>query len=433
MGPELSGGLAILALLVLLGFGVPIVWAMSLVAAAGMWMGVGWTFAFATFQTLPMATVANYSLVVIPMFLLMGGFCHRAAIIDGLYDAAHRLTSRTRGNLLVATVLASAGFAAASGSSLAASSVFTRIALPQMLKFGYSPGVAAGCIAAAGTLAAIIPPSIAMVIIASLTNQSAGTLLIAGIVPGLLTAGVYVVGIKLFLLRFPRWAPDADERFTWRQKLAGLRSLWSILLLGGFIMGGIYSGWFSPSAAGAVGAFGALAIGVAMRRLGPGAIWSCLVESAHSTIRLFAIIVAGLLFSRYLVISGFIGAINGGMKELGVGPVELIAFMIVLYLVLGMFVDSLSLLVITLPTFYPIATGMGLDPVWFSIIAVKLVEIAAITPPVGLNLFAVLGATDQVKSSQLFRGVMPFVAMEIVTLGLLLAFPALTTWLPGRM
>lgn len=428
-----NGGLAIAALLLLLSFGVPIVWAMSLVAAAGMYLVAGPVFAIATFKTLPVATVSNYSLVVIPMFLLMGSFCYRARIIEGLYDAAHRFTARTKGNLLIATVLASAAFAAASGSSLAASSMFARVAMPQMLKYKYAPGVAAACIAATGTLAAIIPPSVAIVIVASLTSQSAGKLLIAGVLPGLLTAAVYIVGIKLFLLRFSDWAPDTDERFSWREKIVGLKSVWSVVVLGGFVMGGIYVGWFSPSSAGAVGAAGALLIGLSTRTIKLPGIWDSLAECAYGTARLLAIIVAGLLFSRFLAVSGFITTMNTTIADLGVSPFTLMACMIAIYLILGMFVDSLSLLVITLPTLFPISQSVGLDPVWFAIISIKLVEIAAITPPVGLNLFAVLGATDAVSSTQLFKGIVPFILLELVTLTLLISFPVIATWLPSQM
>lgn len=433
MDPILIGSLAIAAMLILLATGMPIVWAMSLVAAGGMYLTAGPRFMLATFETLPVAATANYMLVVIPMFLLMGSFCYRAQIIEGLYEAAHRFTARMHGNLLIATVIASALFAATSGSSLAASSMFTRVALPQMVRHGYSASISAACIAATGTLAAIIPPSVAMVIVASLTNQSAGKLLIAGIIPGILTAVIYVVGIKLFLLKYPEWAPRVTERFTLRQKISGLKSLWSVLVLGGFIIGGIYAGWFSPSSAGAVGAAGALLIGLAMRKLTAGSIYESLIESALGTVRLLAIIMAGLLFSRFLVISGFINAVNSTITELQVSAFVLMTCIVLIFLILGMFIDSLSLLVITLPTLYPISQSVGLDPVWFAIIAIKLVEISAITPPVGLNLFAVSGATNLVTTSQLFRGIIPFVLLEMVTLAILLAFPIISTWLPAQM
>lgn len=429
----LSGLYALLGLLVLLGLGVPVAWSMALVAGVGMYMTAGWTFTFTTFQTLPIATLTNYTLVVIPMFLLMGAFSHRAGIIEQLYEAANRFTSQLKGNLLVATVLSSAGFAAASGSTLASASVFTKLALPPMLKHGYSPGFSAACIAASGTLAGLIPPSVIMIIVASLTNQSAGVLLVAGILPGVLTAAVYIVGIKFVLVAKPDWAPAVQVRYSWREKMGSLKGVWAVILLGALIMGGIYTGAFSPSAAGAVGAAGALLIGMGMRKIGPRAISESLASSALSTARIFIIIIAGLLLSRFLMISGFIGDVERFVSSLGIGPFELIAFMIVLFLVLGVFVDSLSLMVITLPFLFPIATSIGIHPVWFSVFAVKLVEIAAITPPVGLNLFAVLGATKSVRSGALFKGVIPFIVMEIVVLALIIAIPGIIIWLPDNM
>lgn len=433
MNSSLIGMFGIFALLGLLAIGVPIAWSMTFVAVVGMWLVIDANFAFAMLESLPFDTANNYDLVVIPMFILMGGFASRSGIIEGLYEAVHRFTARAKGNLFFATILAAAGFAAASGSTLVSSTVFTKIAMPQMIRFGYSRGVAAGCIAAAGTLAALIPPSIGMVIIATLTDQSLGALLIAGIIPGVLTAGAYILGLRLFLIRYPEWAPDTNERFTFREKIAGLRSLWGVILLAGLIIGGIYFGVFSPSAAGAVGAAGALLIGLSARKLPLPAIWDSLRESTLVTGRLMVILIGGLLMGRFLLISGFTDQVSNLVVTFGVSPLQLMLYITIMYVVMGMFIDSMSMIVITLPFLFPISQALGINEIWFSIIILKLIEIAAITPPVGLNLFAVLGAAPEVSSRELFKGVLPFILIEFLVLGSFFIFPDLITWLPETM
>lgn len=428
-----SGLFSIAALMVLLALGVPIAWSMVAVAVVGMWFVIDGNFAMSMLETLPYDTGVNFTLVVIPMFILMGGFSSRAGIIEGLYEAVHRFTARTKGNLIYATILASAGFAAASGSTLVSSTVFTRIAMPQMLKFGYSPGISAGSIAASGTLAALIPPSVGIIIIASLTNQSVGELLIAGVVPGILTAGAYISGMRLFLVRYPQWAPLTNERYSWRDKMGGLRMIWSVVLLATLIIGGLYSGLFSPSAAGAVGAAGALIIGLSMRRLSRNDIWESFKEGTLVSGRLLMIIIGGLLMGRLLLINGFTDEINNFVASLGVTPLELMIYISIMFIVMGMFVDSLSLIVITLPFLFPISQSLGINEIWFGIIILKLIEIAAITPPVGLNLFAVMGAAPELKASELYRGIVPFILIEIVVLILLFAFPGIVLWLPETM
>lgn len=430
----ISGMLGFAGLLGLLALGVPVAVALALVAAAGLFMTVGSTFMLTTFQTTPYAIASDYTFVVVPMFVLMGGIAQRAGIIADLYTAAHYMLNRVKGSLLMATVLAQAGFAAASGSTVVASSVFTRMALPEMLRFGYNGGLAGGCIAAAGTLAGLIPPSIAMVLYAMLTTQPVGALLIAGIIPGVLTAAAYMIGIRVLLVFRPEWAPPSREVITWRMRGRALSKVWSVLLLMTIVMGGIYVGFYPPSAAGAVGAAGALAIAISMRRIRSRDFWDALIEAARVSAMIFAIVIAGLIFSRFLLISGFIGDLRGWVLASEMTVAGFILATIVLFLLLGMFIDSVSLLVIAVPFLYPVSQALGIDPIWFAVIIIKLIEIAAITPPVGLNLYAVLAAADRrLQAGALFRGVLPFIVIEFCVLGLLLAFPLLVTWLPARM
>jgi tripartite ATP-independent transporter DctM subunit len=418
----------------LLALGIPVAYAIGTVAILGILYAVGPVFLLSTIQSLPYAFASDYNFVVVPLFVLMGALASRAGIISDLYQAAFQLTSRVRGSLMMATVMAQAMFAAISGSTTVAANIFTRMALPEMTRYGYNKGVSAGCVAAAGTLAGLIPPSIAMVLYAILTGEPVGKLLIAGILPGVLTAVGYIVGIKVMLMVRPEWAPLITERFTLKQKFKALTNTWTVVLLIGLVLGGIYAGAFPPSAAGAVGAAGVLVIALSTRRLPKGALWESLIESARVSAVLFLIVMAGLMFSRFLLISGFIGDLKTFVTAVELTAPMFIAMVIVLFLILGCFVDSVSLMVITLPFLYPISKALGIDGIWFGVLVIKLIEIAAITPPVGLNLFAVMSAAKgQLQSRELFMGVIPFLIMEAFILALMIAFPSIATLLPTLM
>jgi len=422
------------AMIGLLALGIPVAYAIGTVAILGILYAVGPVFLLSTMQSLPYAFASDYNFVVVPLFVLMGALASRAGIITDLYQAAFQLTSRVRGSLMMATVMAQAMFAAISGSTTVAANIFTRMALPEMTRYGYNKGVSAGCVAAAGTLAGLIPPSIAMVLYAILTGEPVGKLLIAGILPGVLTAVGYIVGIKVMLMVRPEWAPLITERFTLKQKFKALTNTWTVVLLIGLVLGGIYAGAFPPSAAGAVGAAGVLVIALSTRRLPKGALWESLIESARVSAVLFLIVMAGLMFSRFLLISGFIGELKTFVTAVELTAPMFIAMVIGLFLILGCFVDSVSLMVITLPFLYPISKALGIDGIWFGVLVIKLIEIAAITPPVGLNLFAVMSAAKgQLQSRELFMGVIPFLIMEAFILALMIAFPSIATLLPTLM
>lgn len=422
------------AMIALLAMGIPVAYAIGAVAIAGIFYAVGPVFLLSTIQSLPYAFASDYNFVVVPLFVLMGALASRAGIISDLYNAAFKLTSHIRGSLMMATVMAQAMFAAISGSTTVAASIFTRMALPEMTRYGYNKGVSAGCVAAAGTLAGLIPPSIAMVLYAILTGEPVGKLLIAGILPGVLTAVGYIVGIRVMLIFKPEWAPMITERFSLKDKFKAITNTWAVMVLIGLVLGGIYAGAFPPSAAGAVGAAGALVIALSTRRLPKGALWDSLIESARVSAVLFLIVMAGLLFSRFLLISGFIADLKTFVTAIELTATMFVAMVIVLFLILGCFVDSVSLMVITLPFLYPISKALGIDGIWFGVLIIKLIEIAAITPPVGLNLFAVMSAAKgQLQSRELFAGVTPFLVMEALLLALLITFPAIATYLPALM
>lgn len=428
------GLIGIGCLLTLTALGVHVGVSILSVGMVGLALTGGPHFAGITITNLPYETSSQYSFIVVPMFVLMGAFAAQAGIVRDVYTAAYKWTSGIRGGLYVATCAASAGFSAISGSTVVNSAVFTRIALPEMIRFGYDRALGAGCIAAAGTFAALIPPSLSFVIYGILTGQSIGRLLVAGIIPGLMTAVVYIVMIPVLVRIKPQWAPDASERFSLVEKVKSLNGLWSMGLLMVLVLGGIYGGFMPPSAAGAVGAVGALLIGLSKRRLGPRSVHSCLMQSAVTSASLFLILIGGFVFGRFLVISGFIAELNGVLSASGITANQFIAILVVTYLILGMLIDPISMLAMTIPIVAPLTANFGLDPIWFAVIVVKLIEIAVITPPVGVNLFAVVAAANgQVKTAEVFRGVMPFVLIELVILMVLISYPGISTWLPSTM
>ncbi len=432
--PILVGILGIAAMLTVGAIGVPVAFSMIVVGIAGLWYFGGFPFVATTLKTLPYQIFSEYAFAVIPMFILMGALASAAGITTELYAVTNRLLGRVRGGLLMATTLASAIFSAISGSTIVNATVFTRIALPEMLKYGYERGIAAGCIAAAGTFAALIPPSISLVIVAILTEGSIGAMLIAGILPGILTAVAYLFGIAAMVRIRPRWAPQVGPHYTWREQMRGIADIGPAVILIMVVLGGIYTGLLFPSSAGAVGAAGALVIALLRRRLNWQNLWAALQGTATATAALFFVVIGGLIFSRLLTFGGFITELSLIVAGWEMTPLQLIIAICVLYLVLGMFIDTLSVMLITIPFLWPVANHIGVDVIWFAIIVVKMVEIATITPPVGLNLFAVMSASNNtVKAGELIRGVSPFIVIELCVLALLVAFPEISTWLPSQM
>lgn len=433
MDPILGGGLLIGIMLLIVAAGVPVGISMAAVGFVGMWWLAGLNFALGTFMTLPYSIGAQYAFVVVPMFVLMGALAAMAGLTAELYTAAYRLLSGIRGSLYYATILASAAFGAVSGSTVVAAAVFTKMALPEMIRFGYNRSIAAGCIAGAGTFAALIPPSISMAIYGILTGESIGRLLMAGVIPGILTAACYLVGMRVLLQFRPDWAPAQETRFSIRDILESFRGLWAVIVLVVIVLGGIYTGVMPPSAAGTLGAAGALAICLVRRKLTGGTLWNALKQATIVTAVLFLIIIGGMLFTRLLLFMGFMAGLTDFATS-GLTAVTLMLFIVVMYLILGCFIDTVSMMVMTVPFLYPVVKALGLDPIWFGVIIVKLVEISAITPPVGLNLYAVIGAAEgKVTAGGLFRGVLPFVLIELVVLAILLSFPQLSLWLPNAM
>ena len=432
--PGLTGIIVGISLIVLLALGVHIGVVLGLCGTLGTLLAIGPDAAWAQLATIPFSTTNSFTLAVIPLFILMGSLATQAGLTTDLYRAAYNWLGRLPGGLAMATTLASAAFGAASGSTVVNAAVFTRMALPEMTSFGYDKRLSAGCIAASGTLASLIPPSILMVIYAILTEQSIAFLLMAGLVPGLLSAGMYMVGIFTIAKYRPDLAPRSTAAVSWADRWRSLSGVWGISALFILVIGGIYAGLFVPTYAGAVGAFGALIIVIAKRRLNWRTTLDTFKDAGVTTSVIFIIVIGGIIFARYLTYTGLVTDITDALLALELNRYMYLAAFAVIYLVLGMLIDPIAIMVITLPIMFPILTGAGFDPVWLGVIAIKLAEMSLITPPVGLNVYVVRSASPiPLKLEQVFAGVTPFLIIDVLTLALLIAFPAITLTLPELM
>ena len=434
LDPATVGVLVAIALAAMLGAGVHIGVALGLAGVWGTFLAIGPDAAWAQLATIPFSTTNSFTLAVIPLFILMGSLATQAGLTTDLYRAAYNWLGRLPGGLAMATTLASAAFGAASGSTVVNAAVFTKMALPQMTSFGYDRRLSAGCIAASGTLASLIPPSILMVIYAILTEQSVALLLVAGLVPGLLSAALYMAGIYAIARRFPNMAPRSEIRISWGRRWRSLYGVWGIAFLFLLVIGGIYTGFFVPTYAGAIGAFGAFLIVLFKRRLNARTTVDTFKDAGITTSSIFIIVIGGIVFARYLTYTGIVNDITGALLALELGKYTYLFAFAAIYLVLGMLIDPIAIMVITLPVMYPILTKAGFDPIWLGVIAIKLAEVSLITPPVGLNVYVVRSASPiPLKLEEVFAGVMPFLAIDVLTLLLLIAIPEISLFLPSLM
>lgn len=432
--PATVGFIVMGMLFVLLVIGTHIGVALGLAGVAGMYLAIGPDAAWAQLATVPFNTTNSFLLAVIPLFILMGSFATQAALTTDLYRAANAWLGRLPGGLAIATTIASAAFGAASGSTVVNAAVFTRMALPEMTKLGYDKRLSAGCIAASGTLAALIPPSILMVIYAIVTEQSIGKLLLAGLIPGVITAFVFMAGIYVRVKRNPSLAPIPEGRISWAERWTSLKGVVGIGILFVMVIGGIFGGFFTPTYAGAVGAFGALLIVLSKRRLTGRSMLEIIKDASITSTTIFIIIIGGMLFARYLTYTGVIAQLTGYLISLELAPSTYLLCFIVVFLILGMFIEAIAIMVMTLPVMYPVLIGAGYDPIWLGVISVKLAEISLCTPPVGLNVYVVRSASPvPLTLENVFAGVTPFVVMDFLVLALLIFFPQLSLYIPNMM
>lgn len=434
MDPIIVGYAGAGLLFVFLAIGIPVGVAMAAIGISGMLLGAGELLTWGQLRVLPFWVVNNYAFAVLPMFVLMGVMAEASGITRDVFYASDLWLRRLRGGLYQAVIVGSAVFAAISGSTIVNAVVFTRIAFPHLLRFGYSKSLSIGAIAGSGSFAAMIPPSLTMVIYAIITEQSVGQLLIAGIIPGLMTAAVYLAGVYGLVRLRPALAPPITETVTMRERWRSMIYVWPVIILMAIVLGGIYTGLFPPSAAGAAGAFGAFCLAVAKKKTLKGWLPPVLYDAASISCVIFIILIGGLLLSRMLVVVGVIDGLVEVITSVADTPLKFMIFVSILYILLGCFLDTTSMLVVTLPFLFPVVVELNIDPIWFGIVLVKLIEISVVTPPVGINLFAVLSAVgDQAGYQHVVKGVIPFILFDLVVLALLIIFPSLATYLPQLM
>jgi tripartite ATP-independent transporter DctM subunit len=411
---------------------VPLAFAMGAVGVAGLGLLRGWAPTAANAAQVVYDTGFAYTLSVVPLFILMGNFVARAGLAHELFRAAYAFIGHWRGGLAHATVLACAGFGAICGSSIATAATMAKVAYPPMKKLGYADYLSTGVIAAGGTLGIMIPPSTIMVIYGIVTETNIGKLFAAGVIPGLMCAGLLMCGVAWITWRDPTAGP-AGERVGWPERLAAMRDIWGVVLLVVVVLGGIYGGIFTATEGAGIGASGAFFFALARRALTLKILFEVLVESARTTAMLFTILIAAMLFSSFVNFTSMPGDLKDGILKLGLSPVMVVGAMMLVYVLLGTIMEELSMVLLTIPVFFPIVTGLGFDPVWFGVLIVLVVQIGLISPPVGMNLFVINALLKDVAMKQIFRGVWLFVAALVVGLFICLEFQSLSLWLPSFM
>ncbi|WP_102224542.1 TRAP transporter large permease [Acidimangrovimonas sediminis] len=431
---------SLIAFAVLLGLvflRVPIAFAMALVGGLGFAQMRGFDAAGAMVGNAVFETGMNYSLSVVPLFIFMGNILAGSGIASGLFNGADRIFGRFRGGLAMATILSCGGFSAVCGSSLATAATMSKVAMPSMRRFGYHDSLATGSIAAGGTLGILIPPSVIMIIYGLLTESDIGKLFIAGILPGVLGIGLYLVAVLVAVRVKPALAPAVgDVAHMTRQDMVGV---FATLALFVFIMVGIYGGFFTPIEAAGMGAAAAVLIALAVGGLTRAGLWEALIDSAIASAMIFAIIIGAEIFSNFITFAGLPDKLYDFVEALGLGPWEVIVVIVLIYMVLGAVLESLSMILLTVPIFYPLVSqldfGAGIlaDPdmilIWFAVIVVVATEISLITPPVGMNVFVLRSVLTDVPLSTMFRGILWFWVADIVRITLIVAFPAISLWL----
>lgn len=427
----MSVAIGVGVLLALLILEVPIAFAMMIAATTGLYLTGGLPFVASYLADVYHSVSASYVFLTIPMYVLMAQFMAQSGMARDVIRASDLWLGRLRGGLGVACVMASAFMAAIIGSSTASAATMSAAAYPSMREVGYDARVSVGVIAISGTLAIMIPPSIVLIIYGILTELSVGKLLVAGLVPGLMTALGYIIAILFIGRRRPEAMP-AQPHFDAGAALRALGPVWPVVLLMMLVVGGLYGGIATPTEIGAVGAAGALAITVVMRRLGARAFADAVADTLSTTVMIVTIVIGAMMFGYFLTLTQATQSLFAAIQDAGLAPWMVIAVLVLIYLVLGMFMDQIAILVLTVPVTYALVSQLGYDGIWYGIVITKTVEIGLVTPPLGLNVFVTSGITG-VSVADCFRGVAPFLLVEIVVLGLLLAFPEISLFLPNLM
>ena len=427
-----EASIGLLAMLILAFARVPLAIAMGLVGFAGLWWMRGLNPALASVTSTVYEAGFEYTLSVVPLFILMGNFVTRAGMSRELYRAAYTLVGHLRGGLAMATVMACAGFGSVCGSSIATAATMTKVAYPSMKGHGYSGQLAAGAIAAGGTLGILIPPSTILVIYGLVTETSIGKLFAAGMVPGLLAVFMMCLTISYITWRDPSSGPAA-ERSNWAERFDAMKDVWAVAVLFVIVMGGIYGGVFTTTEGAGIGAFGAFIIALLRKSLNVSVTLDILIESARTTGMLFMILVGALVFANFVNFTTLPSDLKSLVSTHNISPVAVMIAICAIYIVLGAAMEELSMVLLTLPVFFPLVVSLGFDPVWFGIVIVLVVMIGLISPPVGMNMFVVRNMLPELSTATIFKGVMPFVYTLVVVLALLVAFPQIALFLPQAL
>ena len=436
----IEAGIGFIAVFFLVLLRIPIAFAMGLVGMIGFAYETNFRASISMVARLIIDTSQDYGLSVVPLFILMGLFVNKGGISRELYQVSNAFLGHFRGGLSMATIVACGGFAAICGSSLATAATMSKVAMPEMRKYGYADSLSTASIAAGGTLGILIPPSVILVIYGLLTETSIGKLFIAGIIPGFLGVLLYLLAVRISVARNPEAGP-AGPRSSWPERLSALKNVWAVLLLFGLVIGGLYGAldfWplhlaFSPTEAAGMGAAGAFLIALARGSLNWSAMREVLTETTLTTASLFSVLIGAWIFSNFVNLAGLPEGLLGFVTDMNLEPWAVMAVIILIYILLGCIFESLSMLLLTVPIFFPLVTSLGFDPIWFGIVVVVVVEISLITPPVGLNVFVLKGVVGDVSTGTIFKGVTPFWLVDILRLALLLLFPALVLFLPSQM
>ncbi|MBA5761223.1 TRAP transporter large permease [Vibrio sp. 404] len=425
-------GFTVLITLILLR--LPLAFAMGVVGFVGFWYinDYNWTAAMSMAARRIIDTGQDYGLSVIPLFILMGNFVTKAGISNELYRACNAFVGHRRGGLSMSTILACGGFSAICGSSLATSATMSKVAMPPMRKYGYSDGLASASIAAGGTLGILIPPSVMLVIYGLLTESSIRELFAAGFLPGLLGIGLYLAAVQWVVMRKPESAPPG-ERVSWKDRLVALKGIFSTLLLFVIVMGGIYIGAFTPTEAAGIGACGAFALAAVRGKINYAVLREILIDTAKTSASLFAVVISALILSNFVNRAGLPTALVDLIQTANVTPMMALGIILLIYIILGCVFESMSMMLLTVPIFFPVIVELGFDPIWFGIIVVVVTEISLITPPVGLNVFVLSGLIKDINTATIFKGVLPFWVADMVRLALIVMIPAIALYLPNML
>ncbi|MBQ9980440.1 MAG: TRAP transporter large permease [Oscillospiraceae bacterium] len=433
MGPITLGILGIVFLLVLLFFGMKIGIAMLIVGVAGYTYVTGnFNAAVGLLKSVPYTTAASFSLSVIPMFVFMGQIAYESGISGDLYAACYNWFGRVKGGLAVATVVACAGFAAICGSSTATTATMGVVCLPEMRKYGYKDTLSTGCISAGGTLGILIPPSVGFILYGTTAEIGVGKLFTAGIVPGILLAILYIIVIVV-ICKMDAEAGPRGPKFPLKQKVKSLKGVLPILILFIIVLGGIFTGWFTANEGGAIGAFGAFVFMIIRRKATMQNIIRALRDTLNTTAMIFLIMIGAYVFGAFLTVSNCPSTLANWAAGLNVSPYIILIFILLIYGLLGCFVDSLPLIVLLVPIFLPIIKALGFDPIWFGVLMVMIMQLGLITPPVGMCCYVMAGVAKDVPLGKIFRGTAPFIVGLVLAVALVIIIPQLALWLPGLM